>query len=449
MNAEQLNAVEKSLAQLSEIIKEKVDGFAPKSEVAELNEKFAGLAKDFQESRKQFAKNSGDKVKREVETKLDELAIMKALLTDVNTKQLDVKNWDKVIKVPEYSEAIELCRAFGDVSANNSVTSSEGKEWVGEAFSSTLLHDIWLELEVAQLFGRINMPAATYTLPFNPKRFIARAATGGIGGGSEGGTVTKVKATSDSLQFKAFKLMSIIELTDELDYDALFPVLNELRSMLIEGFAVAEETLCINGDTGTNLYAVALSGEDCRKLALGIRADAAAMGTTVDFGAASGFTADNLRAMRTKLGKYGRRPGDLVYVMDMADYNTCLGFSGYQTLYSYGAGAVILNGELGRLDGIPLIITELLPGAGVATDAADALGGLTAAGKFDGAGAHTKKTCVLVNKQGYRFGDYKEMSLEQWRNPFNGTLNLIANKRLDFKKVGSDTAKFTCVGYNY
>ena len=133
---------------------------------------------------------------------------------------------------------------------------------------------------------------------------------------------------------------------------------------------------------------------------------------------------------------------------EVLGHTKMLKFTGYQSLYSYGAGAVILNGELGRMDNIPIIVTELLPKPGLGTDAADALGGLNAAGKFDGA-TYTKATGVLVNKNAYMWGDRKEFALELWRNPMNQTTNLIGSQRLDFEKVLGATDPTTAVGYNY
>ena len=236
-------------------------------------------------------------------------------------------------------------------------------------------------------------------------------------------------------------------MTDEFEQDSIVPALNFIRQQLIDGFALAQETMALNGDTGTALYSVAKTGEDVRKLVKGIRADA--MGTAAKVDAASGgISEDNLRAARALMGKYGKSPSDLAIIVSMADYNKMLKFTAYQTLYSYGANAVIMKGELGRFDGIPIIVSELLPTPGVTTDAADALAGLNASGVFD-ATTHTKGTAVIVNKKGYSWGDRKEFSLELWRNPLMQTTNLIGAQRLDFQKIAAAAAKTSAVLYNY
>lgn len=436
---EEIVKLQAEVANLTQIMLDKTKK-EQSAEVKELADKLTELQAEVKERKHQFAVASTIKVdKKELDVAMDELAIARAVCTKTDGS-FDRATYSKIVEIPKYAEAI---KAFGDVSATDSTTAGAAAEFVAPGFSSTLLEEIFLSLEVGALFKRINMPNATYTFPFSPKRMIAHA-------GSEGGTVTKVKGTSDKIIFNAQKIMSIVELTDEFEADAIIPALNWLRSQLIDGFALAQETMCLNGDKGTNIYSAALTGEDCRKLVGGIRADAMVTGTKTDL-ASGGITAANLRALRVKMGKYGKSPKDLAYVLSMSDYLKCLdatNFPNYQTLLTYGAGAQILTGEVGKVDGIPIIVTELIPGAGVATDAADALGGLNASGVWDDT-TKTKTTCVLVNRNAYAWGDRQGFSLNLWVNPLYGTTNLIGNQRLDFKKVLLSTDPTSSVGYNY
>lgn len=437
--AEQIEILQKDVAQLTQLMVEKAEK-AQDSEVKELSDKLAEVQRDLAERKKEFAVGTQIKVDRkELDTRMDELFIAKALCTQKDGS-FDRAAFDKIKAVTVYADAI---KAFGDVDAMTTTGTGTGAEFIPQAFSSSLQEEIWLSLEIANLFGRISMPASTYTLPFNPGRIIASK-------GVEGGTVNKRKPGTDNLVFTAKKIMSIVEMTDEFEQDSIVPALNFLRKQLIDGFALAQETMCLNGDPGTNLYASAITGEDARQLVKGIRADAmdaSAGNCKVDL-STGGWSEDNIRALRAAMGKYGKKPSDLAIICSMADYNKMLKFTGYQSLYSYGAGAVILNGELGRMDNIPIIVTELLPKPNLGTDAADALGGLNATGKFDGA-TYTKATGVLVNKNAYMWGDRKEFALELWRNPMNQTTNLIGSQRLDFEKVLAATDPTTAVGYNY
>lgn len=445
MDKEMIVALEKSISELTGTLQSKMEKFdETSSEVRELKAKVAEVAKELSERKHQFdvqkalTANHSKEKKVELETRLDEIVLFKALCHDVETKQFNKTAFEKLTKIPVYAEAL---KAFGDVSAMQTGDAGTGAEFIPTGFSSTLYEEIWLKLEVAQLFGRIPMPTPTYKLPFAPGRMIAKAA-------AEGGTVAKVKGVTDQLTFTAKKIMSITEFTDEMDQDSIIPVLNFLRGQVLNAFALAQESMCVNGDTGTSIYSSALTGEDCRKLVKGIRAHAMGTGAKVDFGAASGFTEANLRALRAALGKYGKTPSELAYVMTLTDYFKALAFDGYQKLNEIGSGAVRLAGELGKLDGVPIIVTELLPMAGAATDAADAPGGLNVSGVWDNT-TKTKTTCVCVNRTGFLWGDRKNTELELWRNPMNQATSLIGSQRLDFEFVGSDTAKMASVGYNY
>lgn len=443
---EQVDALQKDIVQLTEVVKAKVADNGISAEVKELADKVSAVQAELKEKKHQF--DVGTKLdisKKDLDTRMDELVIARALCTKQDGT-LDHGAYDRIAKMPTYADAV---KAFGDVYATDSTTAGSAAEFVTPGFSPTLLEEIWLALQVGALFKRINMPNPTYTLPFLPGRIIAKA-------GSEGGTVNKTKVKSSKIVFTAQKIMSIVEMTDEFEQDSIVPALNLLRTQLIDGFALAQETMCLNGDNTTDnalLYGAALATDDCRKLVKGIRADAmdsAGANAKKDL-ATGGITADNLRALRVFMGKYGKKPSDLAYIMSMADYLKCLdstAFPNYQTLYTYGANAQILTGELGRVDNIPIIVTELLPGAGVATDAADVLGGLNASGKFDGT-TYTKGTVVLVNKNAYQWGDRSDFTLRLWLNPLNGTTNLIGNTRLDFEKVTAKANPTCSVGYNF
>lgn len=436
---ETLELLQKEVAQLTQQMAEKA-AKGQDTDVKELSDKVADLQKELAQERKQYAvANSGsDLSAKEMNTRLDELFIAKALCVDIDTGKFDQEAFKKITAQEAYADAI---KAYGDVSAMTTTGSNTGADFIPKGFSKQLQNEIWLALEVAGLFNRLPMPTSDYTLPFNPGRIIARAA-------GEGGTVTKDQPATNKLTFSAKKIMSIVEMTDEFEQDSIVPALNFMRQQLIDGFALAQETMCINGDTGTNLYASSLSAtDDARKLVKGIRTDAMTTSTKMS-GSTGGLSIDNLRALRALMGKYGKRPSDLAIVVNMADYNKMLKFDGYQYLYSYGAGAVILNGELGRFDGIPIIVSELLPTAGVATDAADALGGLNTDGKYDGT-TYTKGTAVIVNRQGYSWGDRSEFSLELWRNSLHQTTNLIGAQRLDFQKIAASGANTAGVLYNY
>ena len=451
MSKEILEQLQGEVANLTKSLAEKVNA-GQTAEVKELSEKVTALQAQVAEKRHQFAVDQHVVKEKdvEVERKMDELFIASHLLR-TESGHLNKDAYGKLVTIPEYRDAL---KASGfTVDAMTTGGTATGAEFIPTAFSSTLQEEIWLKLEIANLFGRINMPAPTYVLPFAPGRTIAE-------GTAEGGAPTKIKAKTGKLTFDAQKIMSNIEFTDEFEQDSIVAVLPFIRKQLIDGFALAQETMALNGDINGDLLANGAYGAtDCRKLVAGIRADAtaAAAGNAAVSFATGGFTSDNLRSLRTAMGKYGKTPSDLAIIVSMADYNKMLATAwnsgAFQMLYSYGAGATLLTGEMGRFDNIPVIVSELVPQANAAStaDLPDALGGLNASGLHDytTAGNNTKNTCVLVNKNAYMWGDRKAFGLETFRNPYNQTLSLIGSQRLDFQKVLSATDPTCAVGINY
>lgn len=443
---EQIDGLQKDVVQITEHVKELVNLKGITSEVREIADKLTEVQGELKEKKHQF--DVGTKLdisKKDLDARMDELKIARALCTNKDGS-VNQAAYDKIASMPVYAEATKALEAFV-VDATTSTTANYAADFVVQGFSSTLHEEIWLSLQIGALFSRFNMPNPTYTFPFLPGRLIAKA-------GSEGGTVTKQKVKSDKIVFNAKKIMAIVEMTDEFEQDSIVPALNLLRKQLIDSFALGMETMCLNGDNSENaalLQGQAFAAEDCRALVKGIRADsmdALAANTKKEI---TSMTAENLRAMRVPMGKYGKAPSDLVYIMTMKDYLKCLNdtnFPNYQSLYTYGANAQILTGELGRVDNIPVIVTELLPTAGLATDAPDVLGGLTATGIFDSDGLHATGCLVLVNKNAYQWGDRADFSLKLWENPLYGSTNLVGSQRLDFQKVFSKTAPTCVVGYN-
>lgn len=447
---EQVDILQKDIAQLTLLMTEKAQKDLT-GEVKELSDKLTGVMAELKEKKIQFAAASGSAstlTKKELETRMDELFIAKHLCVNKETGAFDKAAFGKILAVSDYADAV---KAFGDVDGMGATaqTGVDGLvDFVVPGFSAQLMSEIFLNLELAGMFGRINMPSATYTFPFAPGRIIAQA-------GLEGQTVAKTKVVDDKLVFNANKIMSIVELTDELEDDAIIPALNLLRSQLIGGFALAQDTMCFNGaKTDANLFVNgAINTVDCRKLVDGIRSSAMAGGVKFDVNTATNkyCGTEAIRAVRALMGKWGVKPSDLALIVSIADYNKLLNEPAYQQLYSYGQNAVILTGELGRIDNIPIIVSELVPQGVSTVDAAAAPAGLTTAGLHDRTTtANNTKTCfTLVNKGGFMFGDRKEFSLELWRNPLNQTTNLIGSQRLEFKKVTSTIGKPCGVGYNY
>lgn len=444
---EELAKLQGEVVELTRIMKEKA-AKDQSVEVKELSDKLVELQKEVSDRKFRFADGSATSAKgvsKEVERKMDELYIASALLTKKDGS-LDKASFDTLKGAGEYRDAVKDAVALpnqGLSSSDNASTDGYGGDFIPQGFSSTLLQEIWLKLEIAGLFKRFNMVAPTFTFPFAGDRNTARK-------GGEGVAVAKDRFATDQIIFTAKKIMANIDFTDEIELDSLVSILPLVRERLISSFALGQEQICLNGDVtsgATNVNGdLSSTAEDIRLTVNGMRKYAKAQSGELDI-ASGGFSADNLRAMRTKMGKYGKNPSDLAYIVTMADYNKMLGFTNYQTLYQYGPNAVIMNGELGRVDGIPIIVTELLRSSNGTTQT-----GYSATGIVDATAANNvKNICLLTNKNAYMWGDRKSFGLETFRNPYNQMTSLIGSQRLDFQKLfpAALNDPTTIVGINY
>jgi|LGVE01.1.fsa_nt_gb HK97 family phage major capsid protein len=441
---EQLEQAMKDLAAVTKAMSEK-SAAGDDGRVKELSDQLGQVQKDLADRKHQYAVATeslkvNDSEKKELERKRDELFIASALMVRKDGS-LNRGAYEQLVKSGDYRDALKA-GVGDDAPASSQVTgltsqgtdANFGSDFLVEGFSTTLLEDIFLKLEIAGIFNRFNMPAAQYSFPFSYDQVTAQQVTEGLAPG-------KSRLSTGKLTFEAKKLMANIDFTDELDADSVIAILPLIRMRLIEGFALAQEKIAFNGDDtvgATNVNGAIGTGtaptaESAERLQKGIRAHCGA-GEKVDF-STGGFSADNLRSLRSKMGKYGKSPSDLAYIVRMTDYNEALKFTGYQSLYQY-ANAVTTTGELGKIDGIPVLVSELIPE------------NLNAAGIYDNV-TTTKTTCALVNKSALMWGDRSSFGLELYRNPFTQTTSLIGSQRLDLQKVTSPTAKPIALGYNY
>ena len=79
--------------------------------------------------------------------------------------------------------------------------------------------------------------------------------------------------------------------------------------------------------------------------------------------------------IRARLGKYGVRPSQLAWVMDVNTFIRAQSISQFRTMDKLGPNATILTGMLGAVEGIPVIVSEqmrLADADGKVTDAGNA-----------------------------------------------------------------------------
>ena len=146
-----------------------------------------------------------------------------------------------------------------------------------------------------------------------------------------------------------------------------------LRDDIASRLAFNEQSLLINGDTtttnafadningayhaGTNAGGVSASQNDYLLLFDGMRK--LATGTVV---AVNGtFALSHLRTAIANLGVYSDNRDDLAFIVPRNLEVQLMGLTELQTVDKYGAGAAILSGEIGRIYGVRVFGTGVIP----------------------------------------------------------------------------------------
>jgi len=140
----------------------------------------------------------------------------------------------------------------------------------------------------------------------------------------------------------------------------------------------------------------------------------------------------------TKMGKYGVRPSDTAYITDVNTFIRALSIDNFRTLDKFGPQATVLTGQLGAVEGIPVIVSELMK-------LADTDGKVTDAGN----GSDTGRL-LAVNRSQWRVGFKRELTIETARDPQKRQNIMVVSFRIALQeRTGSrSTATHTALQYN-
>jgi len=279
-----------------------------------------------------------------------------------------------------------------------STVSGAGDEWVPTGVSSSYIEEYTLERALQQRFRTIPMPTNPFELPAMTSGTTARKAT-------EGAAMTGTNGVTSKLTLNAVKLAEYYELPSELEEDSAPDFLAMARDAVIMAQKNAVETAMINGDDdGTHIDNDTDGGAAniAEKVWKGLRRQAlanSANGGTSDFSAA---VADEtkLKTLRGKMGKFGTRPEQLIWIVSPVVYNQLLGFTNVSTFDKYGQNATVLQGALAAYQGIPIVASEFMRE------------NLAATGVNTLAGPNTLTAMLLVNRTRWYLGQRRPIMVK-------------------------------------
>ena len=146
---------------------------------------------------------------------------------------------------------------------------------------------------------------------------------------------------------------------------------------------------------------------------------------------------DMFNELRRFTKKYAVRPSGVVFITDISTYLKSLTISNFQTLDKFGPQATLLTGQLGAVEGIPVIVSEQMLLA--ASD-----------GKGTDGVAGTVGRLLLVNRAQWKIGFKRERTFETVRDPIHRQNIMVISFRIalqDFTDESS-SATHTALQYN-
>lgn len=256
-----------------------------------------------------------------------------------------VKSLLRVDSIGDTAFGAEVAKAV-----NNSSSMEVSDEAYETVFSDRILRDVQKRLVIGDLFMELPMTSKLLTMQVEADRDATGATWVGATNFGKAATVGGENTTAlTNVTFSTYKLACKAFIADETKEDAVTPLLAIIRRRLVEAHAEAVEIAFLRGD-----------GSAKPKGLLPLAAD----DTNVVTSAASGATATSkvkakeILAMRRKMGRKGNRLGDLALVVSLDVYYDLLEDADWQDVDQVGDASVKLQGQVGRIYGLPVLVSE-------------------------------------------------------------------------------------------
>lgn len=296
------------------------------------------------------------KMQTEVQAKSQEIAQIMAARDNkafvrTATNTLSPENMEKCFLLSKVMKtSLDSTNMYKAVNGSSSISvSSEDYETV---FSDRILQDVQKALVVGNLFEK--MPMASRYLKimleadYAPATWVDAAAYG-----TDGTVGTELTTALTEKTFETFKLAAHCYLTDETDEDSVIAVLPILRRRLVQSIVLAVEIAFMTG-TGT--------GQPKGLVTAGMAEAKVVTGAT--YNATVKPTFAMLDKLRQKQARYGIDKSKLVYIVSLDAYWLLREDPAFADVSQVGAGdAIKLTGEVMRVYGVPVVVSEYFPTA--------------------------------------------------------------------------------------
>lgn len=321
---------------------------------------------------------------------------------------------------------------------DTSTQSGYGDEWVPDLWSSQLWDRIRLDNLIAPLFQVIEMPSNPFEVPLestDPTVYFVPETSDEtqLTLASSSSPIPDSKFGTGKVQLNAKKLALRAGYPMELEEDSIIPIAAQSRKQAVRAIENAIDSLLLNGDDSASGN-INLDGGTPAATALymafeGLR-HVPIIDTTanaVDMGGVDPTLAKIRQARFTLAAPKAGRPNELYYVTHTEVLAKLLGLAEFITVDKYGPNATVMTGELGKLDGAPVIVTAEL--------------GLTASnGKISNTGGNNTLGSLLVGHKGSRIIGYKRrVTPKLVYLEYYDAYQLVVTTRIAFGKQDADS----------
>ncbi len=259
--------------------------------------------------------------------------------------------------------------------ALDSTTAGSGDELVPTLERAELWMDVNLQTLVGGLIPVFPMPSQPFDIPtqLGDVNFFP---------GAENASVASSAPATGKVTLTAHELVAQVPFSFSLEEDNVLPsLLGEIRTSLVRNTAEALDDIILNADT-TQTNSINADGASIRRDTAGKAhwlvgynglihlplMENAAMANNHN----AQVSADMFNKLRGKTGRYGVRPSELMWVMDVNTFIRAQSVEEFRTMDKLGPNATLLSGMLGAVEGIPVIVSEhmrLADADGKVTDA--------------------------------------------------------------------------------
>ena len=299
---------------------------------------------------------------------------------------------------------------------NTHSTVTVGTDRLETTVTTSIERDIENELVLKPLFREIMLNSAQQSFPLMPDSGYAEITSATTASGSQPNGNVDQRGAGYGAPYQGItlteKLLSTIKmigkgyLGNETEEDAIIPILPLIKDAMVRSHARGIENMILAGNTNQGVYT---SGA-----ANGLLKFAETNGRTVTASSLGGkLTAADLFGLRKIMGKYGRDPRDIVYIVSQdAWYQLAEDPEFLNADQVMAANAVKLTGSVGRIYNSDVIVCD----------------------EFAPSGANNYYA-LAVNARNFVIPRLRGMTVESEYQVENQRTVLVASQRLGFDEI--------------